>query len=88
MENTIGKQDKLFAFNQTTFNRFGYGSLPQEPDKVVTGVAVGDNTYVRTGGTMIGSHNYRGKLVILPLILIPMQKKKGWLRPLFYYNRG
>lgn len=62
VENTIGKQDKLFAFNQTTFNRFGYGSLPQEPDKLVTGVAVGDNTYVRTGGTMIGSHNYRGKI--------------------------
>lgn len=62
VENTIGKQDKLFAFNQTTFNRFGHGSLPQEPDKLVTGVAVGDNTYVRTGGTMIGSHNYRGKI--------------------------
>ena len=58
VENTIGRQDKLFAFNQTTFN----GSLPQEPDKLVTGVAVGDNTYVRTGGTMIGSHNYRGKI--------------------------
>lgn len=62
VENTIGRQDKLFAFKQTTFNSFGYGSLPQEPDKVVTGVAVGDNTYVRTGGTMIGSHNYRGKI--------------------------
>lgn len=62
VENTIGRQDKLFAFNQTTFSRSGYGSLPQEPDKLVTGVAVGDNTYVRTGGTMIGSHNYRGKI--------------------------
>lgn len=38
------------------------GSLPQQPDKVVTGVAVGDNTYVRTGGVMVGSHNYRGKI--------------------------
>lgn len=62
VENTIGRQEKLFAFNQTTFNSFGFGSLPQKPDKVVTGVAVGDNTYVRTGGTMIGSHNYRGKI--------------------------
>lgn len=62
VENTIGRQDKLFAFKQTTFNSLGYGSLPQEPDKLVTGVAVGDNTYVRTGGTMIGSHNYRGKI--------------------------
>ena len=62
VENTIGQQDKFFAFNQTNFNRFGFGSLPQKPDKVVTGVAIGDNTYVRTGGTMIGSHNYRGKI--------------------------
>lgn len=62
VENTIGQQDKFFAFNQTTFNTFGMGSLPQQPDKVVTGVAIGDNTYVRTGGTMIGSHNYRGKI--------------------------
>ena len=62
VENTIGRQEKLFAFNQTTFNTFGMGSLPQKPDKVVTGVAIGDNTYVRTGGTMIGSHNYRGKI--------------------------
>ena len=62
VENTIGQQDKFFAFNQTNFNRFGFGSLPQQPDKVVTGVAIGDNTYVRSGGTMIGSHNYRGKI--------------------------
>lgn len=62
VENTIGRQEKLFAFNQTTFNTFGMGSLPQQPDKVVTGVAIGDNTYVRTGGTMVGSHNYRGKI--------------------------
>lgn len=62
VENTVGQQDKLFAFNQTSFNSWGLGSLPQQPDKVVTGVAVGDNTYVRSGGTMIGSHNYRGKM--------------------------
>lgn len=62
VENTIGQQDKFFAFDQTTFNRWGFGSLPQKPDKVVTGVAIGDNTYVRSGSTMIGSHNYRGKI--------------------------
>ena len=62
VENTIGQQEKIFAFGQTSFNKFGFGSLPQQPDKVVTGVAVGDNTYVRTGGTMVGSHNYRGKI--------------------------
>ena len=62
VENTIGHQDKLFAFNQTSFNRWGLGSLPQEPDKVIAGVAVGNNAYVRSGGTMIGSHNYRGQI--------------------------
>ena len=63
VENTVGIQEKLFAFNQTKFSGFlGLGNLPQEPDKVVTGVAIGDNTYVRTGGTMVGSHNYRGKI--------------------------
>ena len=62
VENTVGIQEKLFAFNQTGFNSMGFGSLPKKPDKVVTGVAIGDNTYVRTGGTMVGSHNYRGKI--------------------------
>ena len=63
VENAVGRQEKLFAFNQTGFNGlFGMGSLPKKPDKVVTGVAIGDNTYVRTGGTMVGSHNYRGKI--------------------------
>ena len=53
----------MFAFNQTGFGGFlGLGSSPKSPDKVVTGVVVGNNTYVRTGGTMIGSHNYRGKI--------------------------
>lgn len=27
-----------------------------------SGVAIGDNTYVRIGGTVVGSHNYRGDL--------------------------
>ena len=62
VENTVGIQEKLFAFKQTNFNKLGFGNLPQKPDKVVTGVAIGDNTYVRTGGTMVGSHNYRGKI--------------------------
>lgn len=62
VENTVGRLDKMFAFNQTGFDKFGFGSLPKSPDKVVTGVAVGNNTYARSGGTMIGSHNYRGKI--------------------------
>ena len=63
VENIAGRLERMFAFNQTGFGGFlGLGSSPKSPDKVVTGVVVGNNTYVRTGGTMIGSHNYRGKI--------------------------
>ena len=30
--------------------------------KVATAIAIGENTFVRTGGLMIGTHNYRGAL--------------------------
>ena len=84
VENTIGQQDKFFAFNQTNFNRFGFGSLPQKPDKVVTGVAIGDNTYVRSGGTMIGSHNYRGKIGDITVNTDTYaEKRKSWTRLIF-----
>ena len=33
-----------------------------EATKVVGSVAIGDNTFARTGSTMIGSHNYNGDL--------------------------
>ena len=63
VENIAGRLEMMFAFNQSGFGGFlGLGSSPKSPDKVVTGVVVGNNTYVRTGGTMIGSHNYRGKI--------------------------
>lgn len=62
VENTTGQQDKLFAFNQTSFNYWGLGNYPLQPDKVIAGVAVGNNAYVRSGGTMVGSHNYRGQI--------------------------
>ena len=36
--------------------------MPADPTKVVGSVAIGDNTFARTGSTMIGSHNYKGDL--------------------------
>ena len=36
--------------------------IPADPTKVVGSVAIGDNTFARTGSTMIGSHNYKGDL--------------------------
>ena len=72
IENMAGKQESLFAFNQTTYTpqydpSYYYGFLPfayipTDPSKVVGSIAIGENTYVRTGGLMIGTHNYKGKL--------------------------
>ena len=72
IENMAGKQESLFAFNQTTYTPqydpsyyFGlvpFAYIPTDPSKAVGSIAIGENTYVRTGGLMIGTHNYKGKL--------------------------
>ena len=72
IENMAGKQESLFAFNQTTYTPqydpsyyyglFPFAYIPTDPSKVVGSIAIGENTYVRTGGLMIGTHNYKGKL--------------------------
>ena len=41
---------------------FSSARIPADPTKVVGSVAIGDNTFARTGSTMIGSHNYKGDL--------------------------
>lgn len=65
IENMAGRQESIFGFGQTEYkndNLWGTLKTPVYPKKVIGSVAIGDNTFVRTGGTMIGSHNYRGKL--------------------------
>lgn len=64
VENMAGGQEASFAFGQTNFsgNMFSSSRIPADPTKVVGSVAVGDNTFARTGSTMIGSHNYSGAL--------------------------
>ena len=59
-----GGGEASFAFGQTTFsgNAFSSARIPADPTKVVGSVAIGDNTFARTGSTMIGSHNYKGAL--------------------------
>ena len=71
-ENMTGVQESSFAFGQTKYNPayksdyYGgyvpYAYLPENPSKVPGGLAIGQNTYVRTGGLMVGTHNYKGKL--------------------------
>lgn len=41
---------------------FSSARIPADPTKVVGSIAIGDNTFARTGSTMIGSHNYSGDL--------------------------
>jgi len=59
-----GSVEASFALGQTTFSGSWLSSarIPADPTKVVGSVAIGDNTFARTGSTMIGSHNYKGKL--------------------------
>lgn len=66
-ENMAGTQEASFNFNQTSFRGSGFLGLrapfvPADPTKVPTGVAIGQNTYARSGGIMIGTHNYKGDI--------------------------
>lgn len=66
-ENMAGNQEASFNFKQTTFRGSGFlgmGSpfIPADPTKVPTGMAIGQHTYARSGSTMIGTHNYKGKI--------------------------
>lgn len=53
VENMIGGLELSFYFNQGDF---------LDPTKMVTGVAIGQNTYARSGSIMLGTHNYKGDL--------------------------
>ena len=64
VENMTGGLERSFDFKQAGYNSFfgiPYG-LPKDPTKMVTGVAVGQNTYARSGSIMLGTHNYKGDL--------------------------
>lgn len=64
IENMAGGVEASFALGQTTYsgNWLSSARMPADPTKVVGSVAIGDNTFARTGSTMIGSHNYKGDL--------------------------
>lgn len=64
VENMTGGLERSFDFKQAGYKSFWgvpYG-LPKDPTKMVTGVAVGQNTYARSGSIMLGTHNYKGNL--------------------------
>lgn len=72
IENMAGQQEQAFGFRQTTFTPkydpdYWYGlvpvaQIPDDPTRVPGSIAIGQNSYARTGGLTIGIHNYQGKL--------------------------
>lgn len=64
VENMSGGVEASVGMGQTSYSGSFWSSarVPADPSKVVGSVAIGNNTYARTGSTMIGSHNYRGEL--------------------------
>ena len=66
VENMVGGLERAFDFNQAGYEKdpdsgISQG-LPKDPTKMVTGIAIGQNTYTRSGSVMLGTHNYKRKL--------------------------
>lgn len=66
VENMVGGLERSFDFNQAGYEKdpdsgISHG-FPKDPTKMVTGIAIGQNTYTRSGSVMLGTHNYKGKL--------------------------
>ena len=66
VENMVGGLERAFDFNQAGYEKdpdsgISHG-FPKDPTKMVTGIAIGQNTYTRSGSVMLGTHNYKGKL--------------------------
>lgn len=64
VENMAGGAEAAVGMGQTSYSGSFWSSarVPADPSKVVGSIAIGNNTFARTGSTMIGSHNYRGAI--------------------------
>lgn len=64
VENMAGGAEAAVGMGQTSYSGSFWSSarVPADPSKVVGSVAIGNNTFARTGSTMIGSHNYHGAI--------------------------
>jgi|GEM_PF-281683 len=62
--NGSGKQERGLSFTPDNFDKpgwFGSGNtLPKNADKVPGGIAIGTNTFARTGSIQIGAHTFAG----------------------------
>lgn len=64
VENMAGGAEAAVGMGQTSYSGSFWSSarVPADPSKVVGSVAISNNTFARTGSTMVGSHNYRGAI--------------------------
>ena len=60
VENMHGNTEKSWAFGQTEF--VGADNIPVNPGNEAGGVAIGRNSFARTGSLMVGSHMYKGAI--------------------------
>ena len=80
-ESMTGQQEKYFAFNNNIrYSGFGFGSVPQNNiDQLISTLVIGNNTYARSGGIMIGPHNFRGKMGDIDNISTDTKEEKAKL---------
>lgn len=64
VENMSGGVEASLSFDQTPYsgNEYSSARIPADLNRTGTGIAIGNNTYARTGSTMVGNHNYVGKI--------------------------
>ena len=59
VENTNGSTERKYAFGQTEFEG---DNIPLNPGNEAGGVAIGRNSFARTGSLMVGTHMYKGAI--------------------------
>ena len=59
VENMYGNTEKSWAFGQTKFDD---NNIPLTPRNEAGGIAIGRNSFARTGSLMVGSHMYKGAI--------------------------
>ena len=59
VENMYGNTEKSWALGQTKFDD---QNIPLNPGNEAGGVAIGRNSFARTGSLMVGSHMYKGAI--------------------------
>ncbi|WP_162177190.1 YadA-like family protein [Mitsuokella jalaludinii] len=59
VENMYGNTEKNWAFGQTKFDD---NNIPLTPGNEAGGIAIGRNSFARTGSLMVGSHMYKGAI--------------------------